>query len=214
MKIFYTYILIIIMTVSAFAETYWYSETFGGKAKPDFMWKLEKTSYGENLHSTRADRLITYWINSDGSNRFWKYTLPLENTDVNAEISGSTVNITGKLKGNPIKKSHNVEGIWMQSMTYSLGIMIKSGKQSLEFYTIRPDNLELVKMKAVYSGMETILLNEKNVDSYRVNVSLTGFLSGMWSSSFWYRKSDLKFIRYDGKQGLTESSRSVINFKK
>lgn len=201
------------MTLSAFAESYWYSETLGGKAKPDFMWKLEKTAYGENLHSTRVDRQITYWINTDGSNRLWKFTLPLENTDIIAEISGSTVNITGKLNGKPVKKSHNVEGFWMQSMTYSLGIMIKSGKQGMDFYTIRPDNLDLVKMKAVNTGIETLSMNGKNVDSYRVNVSLAGFLSGMWSSSFWYRKSDLKFIRYEGKQGLTESSRSIINIK-
>jgi hypothetical protein len=213
MKSLYFFILILFLSVSAFTESYRFAETQGGKAKPDFVWNIKKTSYGVNLNATRIDRLITYWINSDGSNRLWKYALPLEDTDITAENFGSIINISGKLKGKSVKKSHQIDGIWMQSMTYSLNVIYKSEKQEMEFYTIRPDNLDLVKMKAVNAGIESIAVNGKNVDAYRVKVSLTGFLSGMWSASFWYRKSDLMFIRYDGKQGVTESSRSIINMK-
>jgi hypothetical protein len=99
------------------------------------------------------------------------------------------------------KKSSTGSDPWYQALSLSLRALRDAEKGSLEFWTLRPDNLEVHKLRAVRKGVEMLEVDGKQVAALKLGVSLTGLKAMFWHCSYWLRESDGVFLRYRGPSG-------------
>jgi len=65
-------------------------------------------------------------------------------------------------------------------------------------------------MVATREGEETVMLGGDSVQAIKVRFSPAGPLSAFWKAEYWYRKSDLRFIRYRAVRGLPGSPETIV----
>ena len=160
---------------------------------------VESNGNGVAIQSSRADDWIFTECDASGNTRSWH--VDKEKSDYFAVRDGNTIRINGSLKGEPVDKELEKDGLpWFQSLYYSLSRFVKSDKEEIRFWMIRPDNLSLVKLVATKKAVETIRVNGRKETTQKVRISATGLLSLLWHGHYWYRQHDGVLLQYkDGK---------------
>lgn len=142
----------------------------------------------------------------------WRYRG--DRDEVAAHVDNRTLVIGGTRNGKPFQNRYPIgEAPWFQPLSYALRPFSRSGQKSVRFWLIRTDNLEPVKMKAVNSGAEEILVNGRRYRSIRIDVSPSGPLSFVWRGSYWFRESDGVFLQYAGGHVLSGPEEMVIRIR-
>jgi hypothetical protein len=110
--------------------------------------------------------------------------------------------LNGQFKGKPVERVIEIDSApWYQALSLSLRALRDAEKQSLEFWTLRPDNLEVHKLRAIRKGVEMLEVEGGQVAALRMEVSLAGLKAMFWHCSYWLRESDGVFLRYRGPSG-------------
>ena len=160
---------------------------------------VEANGNGVAIQSTQAEDWIFTECDAAGNTRSWH--VDKEKSDYLAVREGNTIRISGSLEGEPVDKELEKDGLpWFQSLYYSLSRFVKSDKEEIRFWMIRPDNLSLVKLVASKEAVETIRVNGQQEATQKVRISATGLLSLLWHGHYWYRQDDGVLLQYkDGK---------------
>lgn len=144
----------------------------------------------------------------NGITREWMVIAPEQNLRVKRE--GNTLEFSGFQQGIKIEKTVLIDDTpWFQPLAYALGQFSDSPQERIEFWHIRTDTLEPVKLAAVKIGLR---LGDARVGQmgYLVEILPTGGGAPLWQASFWFRSGDNVFCRYGSRYGAWGTPLAVI----
>lgn len=185
---------------NASADSYRYREQTGKETR-EFLWTLEQgreirltAESSEDCHLTLMDPTL--------ATRQWRLVNPGAATEITVRREKNVLLLNGQFEGKAVASVIEIDSDpWYQALSLSLRALRDTKKQSLEFWTLRPDNLEVHKLRAVRKGVEMLELDGKQVAALKLGLSLTGLMARIWQCSYWLRESDGVFLRYRGPSG-------------
>ncbi len=185
---------------SATTEQHLYTRTTGSQSEL-FSWRLERGEQLRLVSELAKERDVTRFDENLATST-WSVKDPTSNTDLRAQRKGEQLLLNGLFKGKKISRTESLGAApWYQALSVSLRQFIHPGQTQIEFWTIRPDTLDLHKMQVKVAANEQITLQGQTVDTLKLKISLTGLSAHFWSCYYWLRKSDGLFVRYEGPSG-------------
>jgi hypothetical protein len=125
---------------------------------------------------------------------------------------GNELRLVGTVKGKPISRVARIDGLPVyQSVERSLqGYAISGSSQTLYFWMVLPMEASVFRLMARREGREIINVAGAMVEAEKVKVSLTGVISFLWSSIYWYRPTDGTFLKSECVRGIIGTPKTVI----
>jgi hypothetical protein len=214
-KWYYFFSTIILLSLFPFSvdanilEKYYYSRTIGSK-NTLVEWKLEEQDLLK-LTWTANDETVVAWHDSSLTTQKYLISRPGEQTRVTVERFDNSLLITGNFKGKAIEKRLTIDPLpWCQSLSISLRPFVLSCNDFLEFWILRPDTLKIYKIRASKLSSERLACNGRTINIQKVRLNLTGMLSFIMESYYWFRKNDGVFIKYLGPATLGNNRKIII----
>lgn len=165
-------------------------------------WSLTETEQGWRIDA-REERGRVYLNQCLDSGETQRWQLNSNDLQVSARLVDGELILVGVDDGHPIQRSRNLDGLpWFQPLSFSLAQVLATGRKSVTFWTIRPDNLSTVRLRAEHVGRETMEWQGQRVEVERVRVRPVGLLSFAWQADYWFRSSDRRFMRYESGSGI------------
>jgi len=169
-----------------------------------FVWQLETEPEEVTLTVTqRQKEEVFVSVNTpQGATLSWHYT-KTPDIDIQVERQGNTLVYSGVFEGRKINKTEKIDKRpWYQPLSFSLRCMEERKEDSTSFWTVRPDNLDALTLKAERQGSGRLVESDgSEVLANKVVIRLEGLLSGLWSAEYWFRQGDNLFVRYRGTHG-------------
>lgn len=186
-----------------------YRERTGDQAAL-FEWRAEERQEGIVIWGLEKDKTFFNLCSPDGATRKWRYSEPGKH-DITAQRIGNSLAIRGTRYGKEITKTVTLDDRpWYQPLSFSLGKFLSSAEAQTSFWTIRAVKIDVVALTAEKVGEETILFETAEVDADKVEIRAEGFFAKMWHGTYWYRKSDNFFLRYESVHGLPGSEMTTV----
>ena len=174
-----------------------------GKNTFFYTWTAECAANQVTVTQKEGKDVYTSINTPKGLTLAWHYT-HLPETDVHVVREGSLLRFSGRFQGKPVHKQENIDHQpWFQPMSFSLQCLEQRKQDQATFWSVRPDNLEPMTLKAQRKG--------KDAQGNRVEVRLTGLRSSLWSADYWYRATDGVFVHYRSVLGPPGTSPTVIS---
>ena len=179
-----------------------------------FDWLLEKP--GDFHLSAVSDSETHRTVLDDHLNtESWTLDNPEQQTSVKARREADRIILTGRWHEELIDKQLRIDDApWYQAMSLSLRAFLASPQDSLEFWTLRPDKLQPLKLRVTRRGLETVRIEGQSVEAQRLEVRLTGLGSLLGHSLYWFRPSDGLFLQYQGPNGMPGLATTTITLEK
>jgi len=172
-----------------------------GEKKQLFSWCLEHGK-GLKLESRIASEHDVTHMDSALETQSWSKYDPLKKTDIRVVRKGERLIFSGVFKGKKVARTFEVdESPWYQALSLSLRPFATGGGDDLEFWTVRPDTLDVHRLQVKREEEAPLELYGEPVACVKLKIQLTGMKSILWSSYYWLRKSDGMFVRYEGPSG-------------
>ena len=187
---------------------YTFSEKTGSARSSD-TWIIRHTGKRMEIRWIGSDKSFYNLCDQAGNTLEWRFRDGTE--EVTARRSGNLILLSGNRDGRKFHKDLTIDkSPWFQPISYALGRFSQSHLDRVVFWTIRPDNLDIVKLQARRNGEEQISTGAGPLLAYKIHISLDGILSHFWKASYWFRKDDGLFIRYEGVNGLPGTPTTTI----
>lgn len=177
-----------------------YTATTGQKHR-HFLWTLE---HDEGWTLTSVDDLETHktWLDTSLATDKWTLQRPASDTSITAWREGTRLRIEGTLNGKPYQRAHNLANLpWYQALSLSLRNHLGEDRVGLEFWTIRPDNLDLHRLMISKTTEEPVPVEEEQIPAYRIEIRLAGWKASFWKGDYWFRRDTGDFVRYQAASG-------------
>lgn len=186
-----------------------YMESVGEKKSP-FNWQAKKDNGLILVRVFEENKKFLNYCTKSGETLEWR--IEVENKhDITAERKGNTLHIHGTRFGEPYDTRVEIdERPWYQPLSFSLGSFLDSDKQKISFWVIRADKIKVIALTAEKMGVEPLTFNDKEVSTQKVEIRAEGFYSKFWSASYWYRKSDNLFLRYQSVHGGPGTAETTV----
>jgi hypothetical protein len=196
------------------AGIYTYRETVG-ETTTSFYWKVEEKEQQKIVSVEEKGKSFINLCSDDGATWEWQLTDSDNKHDVIAKRQGNELTISGTCDGKTCEETVELdERPWYQPLSYSLRNFLSSDRKSISFWTIRADTLEVTTMKVEKQGEEEILINEKTIPAFKVELRAEGFYSHFWHGTYWYRKSDNLFLMYRSVHGPVGTPETIVELMK
>ena len=199
-----TLIIFVIVTTStaygsSIEEQYYLKRT--GSKLIHFDWRLERgkdlklvTILGEERDTTR--------MKNDFSTQSWSVEDPSVGTVIDVIRRDDTIIFDGMFKGKEFNRTITIDSSpWYQALSFSLRQFTNQSYKHIEFWSIRPDTLEVHRLQVVRETDELLNINGVSSEVIKLKIQLTGLKSVFWSCYYWLRKTDGLFVRYEGPSG-------------
>jgi len=184
---------------------------------------LESTGAVESSHTwivrySEGD-IETRWIAPDkaysnlcdGTGNTQQWRVQSAEGNITAQRAGNLIRLEGSRNGKAIQQEAEIDDApWFQPLSYALGRFSQSQLESVVFWNTRPDNLEVVKLRARKLGEEQLTTPAGLFLARKISISLNGFLSHLWQAHYWFRHADGLFVRYEGANGLPGTPTTTI----
>lgn len=194
-------------------ESHEYLETIGD-TRQIVHWCVEKSD-NTRMFWKNEDEFSVIQSSGPYASISWEGTNRKDDTTISAHRQGDTIVLEGTLRGDPISKTVAIDTApWYQSLSWSLRRLVLSDDTQIEFWTMRPDTLEIHKMVARKKGEEEMPIEGATGPVVKLEVRLKGMLSPFWSSTYWYRKTDGVWLRYEGPSGPPGKPMIHIEYQK
>lgn len=189
------------------SEQHTYIETTGDSTQ-SFTWNLNVSGDSIEINSYQGEEKFYNLVDRQGLTRKWIYVRGKDRVTV--ERSGNFLIYSGRKSGEPFKKKVEIDDSpWFQPLSYSLRKFNLTKLPEIEFWLVRQDTLDPVKLTAKKTGS---LDNGKCAGSkaFRIEISPVGLFSRLWKASYWFREDDNLFCRYEGRHGILDTSLTVV----
>jgi hypothetical protein len=128
----------------------------------------------------------------------WSRRYESEGTDLSASRSGSMVRVKGTYKGKPYDRTHDFGSLpWYQFQEISYEELFSSGEETSLFWTIDRSSLKPSLFKAHRGGAVAIEVMGAKVEAIGYDLTVNGVPAFIFTSHFWLRDSDGRFLRLD-----------------
>lgn len=178
-----------------------------------FSWQADATPNEVTVTVTQrqGEEVFTSVNTPEGTTLSWHYSRQPD-TDVRVARKGNFLQFSGRFQGQPVEKQEKIDRRpWYQPLSFSLHCMEGRKQNKTSFWTIRPDNLEVVSLQAERQGSGRLPgADGGEVLANKVVIRLEGLLSALWSAEYWFRQGDNLFIRYRGTHGPPGVPETVI----
>jgi len=204
-------ILLCLMIREPAAAALHYTKTEGDQ-RETLDWTLSRQGEDWLVEANDKDHQFRNLCRSDGDTREWEIRGPGTRVEARA-IDGALV-ITGSDNGKSIDTHYALDGLpWYQPLSFSLARFVETRKDSVEFWTIRPDNLQPIKMVALRKGVEKLAVQGRTLDADRVHIKPRGMLSMLWQADYWFADSGSCFIRYQSNGRIPGVANTLIELQ-
>jgi hypothetical protein len=181
-------------------EHYRYHQRTGDSVKI-LDWRLEVDApfrlvadIGAERDVTRVDELL--------ATTSWQVSDPVADTELKVWRETDRLHFEGRFKGEPIREQKKIDDApWYQALSISLRPLVVAGGRTLEFWSLRPDTLEVHKLRVTSQGNEDVEVMGRKTPALKLEIRLTGLKAMFWSCHYWLRQSDGLFLRYEGPSG-------------
>jgi hypothetical protein len=176
------------------------------------IWK-ETLADGSQINSVLSDGDV-HRVQLDDTNATMSYRFasPVRRTAYLARREGDELVLNGTFKGAELSRRIPINANpWYESMEWSLADYALSGStQPLLFWVVNPFEAQGYEMQAIGEGPENIADNGQSVPALRVRVRPAGLLALFWSTLYWFRPTDGRFLRYEGVRGFPGTPMTVV----
>jgi hypothetical protein len=177
-----------------------YTETTGQNSRY-FRWTLQQAD-GWLLTSVDEYESHKTWFDTDLATYKWTLEKPADNTSILAWREGALLHIEGTFNGKAYQRTHDLAGApWFQALSLSLRRYLGETPDDHDFWTIRPDNLDLHRLRISKITEEPVPVGQRTVPAFRIEIRPTGWKASFWKGVYWFRKEDGDFVRYHGPSG-------------
>ena len=196
---------VILITLSgqldaANVEAYRYLQRTGEQTAY-FDWRLSKGSKLQ-LDTRQQEESTTTVFNPDLSTHSWSIDSPGTRTALTVTRIGDTLVMLGTLAGDNINREVPIDPApWYQALSVSLRPFVDPHQESVLFWTIRPDTLDVHRLQVSKEKTTTIEIDNHTVSAIQLKIQPTGWRAPFWSANYWLGKKDGIFIRYQGQSG-------------
>jgi hypothetical protein len=192
---------------------YSYIEKDGEQLIP-FSWQAQEEDDGIAITVEEQGKTFYNLCTADGNTLKWHITIDGKH-DLTAVRQDDTIHIEGIRFGEKYSKSVSIdERPWYQPLSFSLGTFLGSDATKTSFWVIRADKIEVIALTAEKMGVENVAVNGVEVPAQKIEVRADGFYSSFWHATYWYRKSDNLFLRYQSTHGLPGSEETIVELVK
>jgi hypothetical protein len=189
-------------------EQYTYLESTGA-VESSHTWILRHSGKQIETHWITPDTTYFNLCDETGDTREWRFQEAA--ADIRAWRSGNLIRVEGSRDGRKVSREVEIDAIsWFQPLSYALGRFSQSQADSIIFWTIRPDNLDVVKLRTRKVGDEQVSTSAGTFLTRKISISLNGFLSRFWQAHYWFRQADGLFVRYQRANGLPGTPTTTI----
>lgn len=167
-----------------------------------FSWQLEP---GPPLQLSSVEESQEFHLLFDPglAVREWRLDRPAEGTRVRVLRRDNELRFRGTFRHQPLERSAAIDPApWYQALSLSLQELLDHPGPAREFWMIRPDNLEVHKLRAKRQGKEWIEAEGVRQLAWRVRVTVPGVPAFLWHGDYWLREGDGTFLRFAGSRGL------------
>ena len=107
-------------------------------------------------------------------------------------------------------KKENADNVpWFGSYIYLKQFILSKDKEA-EHYLIVPENMSVMKLKAIKERIERVKYGEKDIEAYRVRTTFPDWRGMFWSSHYWHRLDDGILIRAEETRGPPGTSPTIM----
>lgn len=186
-----------------------YLETTGSRQK-SFHMILQRTPQ-LTLNYQDEQETCTTSFDSDLATRYWTLESVDQLTRIEAVRSGETLSIYGTLAGQPFKRTHTLGKLpWFQALSVSLGSLVKSPKGQRQFWILHPETLALHRMQVSEVRETDLDFQKEKIPTWQLTIRPDGWQSFLWHAHYWLRRSDLRFLKYEGASGQPGAPPTLI----
>ena len=202
--------MLFLAAASSASQIFRYREQTGDDSFT-FLWRADQGRKEVIVTQNQGDETYSSVCAPDGTTLSWHY-IRQPDTDVRAERMSDQIHLSGRFAGKDLDKSQSIDTRpWFQPLSFSLQRMVARDQKTAIFWTIRPDTLEVVAMKAEQTGREEITIGRETQTADKVVIRLDGLMSALWQAEYWFRPSDNLFVQYKGTHGLPGTAETSIN---
>ncbi|MGD8854352.1 MAG: hypothetical protein PVI28_18415 [Gammaproteobacteria bacterium] len=152
-----------------------------------------------------------YFNRSDESGNTLEWRVRQGDREITARRTGNIIHLEQTRGVDTVREDLQIdESPWFQPLSYALGRFSQSQLKSVVFWTIRPDSIDAVKLKASRLEEEPVTTRAGRFIARKVSIALSGFLSRFWHAHYWFRNTDGLFLRYEGVNGLPGTPATTI----
>jgi len=168
-----------------------------------FTYIEQKTSSGYAIEFHKEDRIEKCITDSNYSCQRWEYENSKNNTKFIAVRVNDTIQINGILNGDIIDKLVEIENPkWFQFWEYGIKNMFKSDTIEMRFTSFDSNKLnDGATFIVEREDDETIRLNNAEINTHYITVSIKGLPSFLFEADFWFEKTTNQFLRSEMPQG-------------
>lgn len=178
-------------------EVYHYREVTGSTIK-EVKWHLTKEDGYTLVYPSPAEKHVTTTDNNYNT-LSWHVITEDGQTDLMASRMSDVISVDGRLKGEPVNKTFEIDGCpWYQATSLSLRGLINSDDENRLFWTIRFETLTVHKIKAIKKEVEPLDPDDR---LRHIRMSLPGLLAPFWKSDYWFVLPKGVFFRFQGPSG-------------
>jgi hypothetical protein len=180
-----------------------------------FSWQADREQGSGTVIVTvtqkQGEEIFSSGNTPEGKTLSWRY-VKQPDTDVRAERIGDRIHFSGRFGGTFVDRYEVIDPRpWYQPLSFSLQRMIARDQQEARFWTIRPDTLEVLAMRARKKGGEQVAFDNGTVQGAdKVVIHPDGLLSALWQAEYWFRHGDNVFLQYRGTHGLPGTAETRI----
>ncbi|MDD2464279.1 MAG: hypothetical protein PHI97_09795 [Desulfobulbus sp.] len=178
-----------------------------------FFWQAQSAPDKVTVTVTQhqGEEVYTSVNTSQGMTLSWRYSRQPD-TDVRVERKDNLLLFSGRFEGKEVRKQEKIDARpWYQPLSFCLHCMEKRRQDKATFWTIRPDNLDVLTLQAEREGSDRLTdIDGSEIPANKVVIRLEGLLSALWSAEYWFRQGDDLFVRYRGTHGPLGVPETVI----
>ncbi len=175
-----------------------------------FNWQAEENDSGISITVQEDDKTFYNLCTANGDTLMWRILVEGKH-NISAVRKGDTLHIEGTRFGNEYNKKVAIDKRpWYQPLSFSLGSFLNSSEEKTSFWVIRADKIEVIALTAEKLGVEDITFDGVSVPAQKVEIRADGFYSKFWHATYWYRKSDNLFLRYQSTHGLPGTDETIV----
>ena len=174
---------------------------------------IERLADGMRIHSLMSDgdtHLVE--VNASGATISYRVASPARKTDYAAYREGNTIRVQGTLGGRPLFRVLPIDARpWYETLERSLcGYALSRSATPVLFWIVHPWEARAYLLQGRWEAEQDVQVNDRAVAAMRVRVGPVGVLSLFWSTLYWFRSSDGRFLRYEGVRGLPGTPKTVV----
>lgn len=200
-----------------FGEIRTYRETTGGEVLT-VTYRIEPSREGFSISGTATDSgKMAYWLEAEVDRSFatrsWKLSDNRKDLNISAYRSDNTLILTKIQEGKKLKRVLKIKSDpWFQLYPLSFEKFAAGGRKTTRYWSINPDEAKAYEFSLTRKESSLVTVAGRDVLSEHFRISLTGFLALFWGADCWHRKTDGKFMRYEGINGRPGTPVTVTEF--